>query len=357
MMKNTLVAAAAALALGSAFAQSSVTLYGRIDTAIQTQNNQNAAGASLTSIDSGAISGSRFGFKGNEDLGGGNNALFQLEGGFSPATGKSGQGGLMFGRQAFMGLGGNWGQLTVGRQYDQLMEHFGAFDPMYGVSNASNTAFYLGYDAAVNGLVRVNNSARYGFSAGGFNAAAMYGTGGVAGNNGAGAYKGLSGSYAWGALNIGAMWQSRDQSSAASGAGANGGTISNSAFGANYGFGPARVFFNYMPSKFNNLSAAAIGSGSPSWTNLTSKVTTLGVTYDITPQIGLTAAYYNDKATTTTATGKRNTLGLGLNYSLSKRTMVYGYLDTTKADATYSSPGATPTTSQNTTMVGVRHSF
>ncbi len=248
----------------------------------------------------------------------------------------------MFGRQAFMGLGGNWGQLTVGRQYDQLMEHFGAFDPMYGVSNANNTAFYLGYDAAP---VRVNNSARYGFGAGGFNAAAMYAVGGIAGSNSAGAYKGLSGSYAWGALNVGAMWQNKDQSTAASGVGSNAGTITNSAIGANYGFGPARVYFNYMPTKYSNI-------------NNTSKVTTLGVTYDITPQIGLTAAYYNDKFNGTSS-GKRNTLGLGLTYSLSKRTMVYGYLDSTKADASYNlnSLAAIPTTSQNTTMFGVRHSF
>ncbi len=338
MMKKTLVAAAAALALGSAFAQSSVTLYGRIDVAVQTQNNVNTAGASQTKIDSGAISGSRFGFKGNEDLGAGNKALFQLEGGFSPATGASGQGGLTFGRQAFMGLGGNWGQLTFGRQYDQVLEHFGAFDPMYGVSNADNTSFYLAYDAAG---VRVNNSVRYGYSTGGFNAAAMYGFGGVAGSSSAKSYKGLSGSYAWGDLNVGAMWQNKDLNTVPNGTL---GTATNSAIGANYGFGPARLYFNYSPTKYSTNSN-------------TSKVTTLGATYDITPQIGLTAAYYNDKFAGSTS-GKRNTLGLGLTYSLSKRTMVYGYLDTTKADAGYAaSPAATPTTSQNTTMFGLRHSF
>jgi len=338
MMKKTLVATAAILSLGSAFAQSNVTLYGVIDTAFQSQNNQTATGGSLTSIGSGAISGSRFGFKGTEDLGGGNNALFQLEGGFNPANGASGQGGLMFGRQAFMGLSGSWGKFTVGRQYDQLFEMLGNFDPLWGISNANNTGFYLAYDGAG---VRVNSSARYGFAAGGFNGAVMYGTGGIAGASSAGSYKGLNASYTAGPLNVGGAWQSKDLNTSATTAL---GTQSNSLIGANYGFGPARVFFNYQTTKFSTNSN-------------TSKITTLGLNYDITPTVGLVAAYYNDKVSAATSS-KRNTFGLGVTYSLSKRTMVYGYLDTTKADAAYAiSPAAIPGTTQNTYMVGLRHGF
>lgn len=53
---------------------------------------------------SGFPHGSRWGVKGTEDLGGGVKTLFQLENGFDVDTGRAFQGGLLFGRQAYMGL-------------------------------------------------------------------------------------------------------------------------------------------------------------------------------------------------------------------------------------------------------------
>ncbi|SAL06005.1 porin [Caballeronia calidae] len=74
------------------------------------------AGASLCFW---SLSGSRWGVKGQEDLGGGMKAIFQLENGFDPGTGRLNQGGREFGRQAYVGLSGNqWGTVTLGRQYD-----------------------------------------------------------------------------------------------------------------------------------------------------------------------------------------------------------------------------------------------
>jgi predicted porin len=61
--------------------------------------------------------------KGEEDLGGGLKAIFQLENGFDPGTGKLNQGGREFGRQAFVGLTRDqWGTVTLGRQYDPLVD-------------------------------------------------------------------------------------------------------------------------------------------------------------------------------------------------------------------------------------------
>src|SRR6516165_3537412 len=72
---------------------------------------------------SGAESGSRFGLKGSEDLGGGLKAIFQIENGFNSTNGKLGQGSRMFGRQAYVGLAGNgWGTVTLGRQYDPVVD-------------------------------------------------------------------------------------------------------------------------------------------------------------------------------------------------------------------------------------------
>jgi predicted porin len=59
---------------------------------------------------------SRIGFRGTEDLGNGLKALFVLENGFGPDTGMQGQGGRLFGRNAYVGLQGAWGTLTLGRQ-------------------------------------------------------------------------------------------------------------------------------------------------------------------------------------------------------------------------------------------------
>lgn len=121
-MKKTLYAAmAAALTVGAAHAQSNVTMYGIIDAAVETYTNADAAGNSVTRMPSlgGGMFPSRLGFRGTEDLGDGLKAIFQLENGFAPDTGTQGQNRL-FGRQAWVGLQGKWGQLTLGRNYNML---------------------------------------------------------------------------------------------------------------------------------------------------------------------------------------------------------------------------------------------
>lgn len=101
---------------GAAAAQASVTVYGIVDAAVARTDNVDAAGNSVTKVSS--LSGSlpsRIGVRGAEDLGGGLSAVFALESGFNPDTGTSGQGGRLFGRQAWVGLKGKWGTLQVGR--------------------------------------------------------------------------------------------------------------------------------------------------------------------------------------------------------------------------------------------------
>ncbi|MFT4068070.1 porin [Paraburkholderia sp.] len=96
-----------------ASAQSSVTLYGVTDVFIANfrQGSQNA-----TSMNSGGGMGSRWGLRGVEDLGGGIQAIFVLESGFNVNNGTLGQGGALFGRQAFVGLRSDTlGTLRFGR--------------------------------------------------------------------------------------------------------------------------------------------------------------------------------------------------------------------------------------------------
>ncbi|MFM0220704.1 porin [Paraburkholderia dipogonis] len=105
----------------SAFAQSSVTLYGLIDTGVEYVSHANSAGDHVVRMP--AISGelpSRWGIRGAEDLGGGWKAIFTLENGFNTRAGDIGQGGRLFGRQAWVGLEGPWGALTFGRQYNMV---------------------------------------------------------------------------------------------------------------------------------------------------------------------------------------------------------------------------------------------
>lgn len=144
------------LALGAsctALAQSSVTIYGVADAGLVV--DKDAAGDRLTRVASGVASGSRIGFKGKEDLGGGMAATFVLESGFNIDTGTSGQGGLLFGRQAYVGLTGNAGAITLGRQYS----------PYYLALRDVADPFAIGLAGTASNVMatnyRVNNMVQY----------------------------------------------------------------------------------------------------------------------------------------------------------------------------------------------------
>lgn len=119
-MGNRALASVALLAAvcGGAWAQSATTLYGIVDVSGQ-WNKQYASATgqqeSVWRIDSGYQSGSRFGLRGAEPLGGSLSAIFTLEGGFDIDNGQSTQGGALFGRQAWAGLQGGLGTLVAGR--------------------------------------------------------------------------------------------------------------------------------------------------------------------------------------------------------------------------------------------------
>jgi len=112
----------------TASAQStSVTLYGTVASGLEYINNiaENAdgSGKKSSSVHFNNLTNnwpSLWGLRGAEDLGQGLSAVFTVESGFNTGTGTSGQGGRLFGRQAFVGLKGDWGQLAFGRQYNML---------------------------------------------------------------------------------------------------------------------------------------------------------------------------------------------------------------------------------------------
>jgi predicted porin len=148
--KATVGLALLTLISGAALGQPSAALYGVVDAGVQ-WNKQYAAGSnqreSLWSVDSGYQSGSRFGLRGFESLGGAFAAIFQLEGGIDVSTGESTQGGSLFGRQAWVGLQGGFGQLVAGRiatpsSGTGSFDMWSAIDPFtagFGVNAAGST--------------------------------------------------------------------------------------------------------------------------------------------------------------------------------------------------------------------------
>lgn len=129
-----------------AHAQSSVALYGVLDTSIEITN----PGAGwVARMDSGAYRGSRIGVRGREDIGDGLALLFDLENGFSTADGTLAVAGSIFNRQAWVGLDSRVGTFRFGRQYSPIyipfkgaLDAFGAGTIASGLNNLSKITPY-----------------------------------------------------------------------------------------------------------------------------------------------------------------------------------------------------------------------
>src|SRR5450830_1744180 len=159
-----------------AAAQTNVTIYGVVDMGLDRQAG--GVAGNVVKMSSGIGSGSRLGFKGTEDLGGGLSADFVLESGFNVDTGTSGQGGVMFGRQAWVGLSGAFGSVSAGRQLSSY--HKGLRD----VADPFCDGFAGQAMNIITGNSRVDNSVIYGTpTVAGWSAEVTYGAGEVPGND------------------------------------------------------------------------------------------------------------------------------------------------------------------------------
>ena len=154
------------------YAQTTVQIYGIVDAGVEYVNgvNSGAAGSptgSVMRVQSGNESSSRIGFRGREDLGGGLAAVFTLENGFSADTGAAGQSNRLFGRQAYVGLAGHFGEIELGRQTTVIYDYGVVFDPI------SAARFSTGImDAAY--FSRADNAIKYVGSFGALNVASQY---------------------------------------------------------------------------------------------------------------------------------------------------------------------------------------
>ena len=182
-----LAVSAAVFAAMPAFAQSSVTLYGVVDTGIAYQNSQTTLGStanghSAVKMVTGVWAGSRFGLKGAEDLGGGTTAIFTLESGLNSTTGAQQYTNAMFGRQSWVGFTNPaYGSLTFGRQYASYYQLLSPYSPTNWL-----TGFFGAHPGDIDGLdtiYRANNTIEYTSpKLYGFTFSGSYSLGGVAGS-------------------------------------------------------------------------------------------------------------------------------------------------------------------------------
>ncbi len=297
-------------AAAAAQAESSVTVYGRLDLGLRYSTNQNKNGDSLTEMMSGATSPSRWGVRGVEDLGGGMKALMVLEGGINPDTGTAAQSGRLFGRTAAVGLAGAFGTVTAGRQVSPLYETVPLNEP-FGWANLYEDGYiYDNYTSK-----RWDNSVKYAGSFGAVKTALMVGLGERAGDNRAGRNAGASLSYALGALSVnGAYQQTRNANAVAD--------HKALTVGGSYSADPFKFFLNYLRHR-SDVTAQR----NDVWAG--------GLTYALTPRVDLVGALYYDRQRAA-AGSKKSTAGM-LNYKLSKRSNVYLQADYRKTDAGYAS--------------------
>ena len=373
-------------AAGAAHAQSSVTLYGVIDNSLtyvhNASGNQNMW--ALGNNSGGDLAGTRWGVKGQEDLGNGLSAIFQLENGFDPSNGRNLQGNREFGRQAFVGLSSaQYGTVTLGRQYD----------PVVDLVQAITADNYFGSTFATPGDVdnydnssRTNNAIKFqSITYAGLQFEAMYAFGGVAGSTGSGQTWSLAAAYNNGPLGLAAGYFRADNTNTLTNGLRTGWTsTSDGTFDANINnfyataksIGIARLAAQYVVGPFTlgaSYSNAQYKADAFSGFGSTEKYNSGSgfVNYQATPALLLGAGYTYMKASGDTS-ATYHQASLGADYSLSKRTDVYlvgayqhasgntrdpGTGLVTNAQASIGSYSYNGTNSQELVALGLRHKF
>lgn len=370
MKKTLIVAAVSASFATAASAQSSVTLYGLIDAGFTYTNNVANTGSgpdqqvSKFGMTSGALQGSRWGLRGQEDLGGGLKAIFTLENGFNITNGVAAQGGRQFGRQAYVGLSSaTAGTVTLGRQYDSVVDYLA---PMTANGSWGGSYFSHPFDNDnTDNSFRVNNAIKYqSVNYGGFTFGGMYGFSNDAGSFANNRAYSAGMAYANGPFKIAAAYlQTQGAGSAAADTGAitDSSVVSGSSrsrtygVGANYSVG-ALVFGGAWTQ--TRLNESVFGDGS--FNNFE-----LNARYNFTPALALGGAYTYTRAKLSGFTGDDRAdyhqFGLQADYLLSKRTDIYaeGVVQFTNKDAVANVFGTEASTSRRQIVVstGIRHRF
>ena len=352
-------------ALASAQGTNNVTLYGTIDTAINYVNHIGTNGEDYVGFNTQTNSSpSMWGIRGSEKISDNLEALFKLESGFNTNTGNSLQGGRLFGREAWVGLKGDWGQVAVGRQYSMLFWSMLNSDIM-----GPNAHGLGGFDSYIPDR-RHDNAITYRGTFSGVTVGAHYAkgrndyssTGGTAPcgvdvtqENACASYSGMLGYDAanWG-VNVAydALRAGKTTTTTPSD------EDRRLAFNAWAKFDALKLGLVYMNRKNDINPSAALGQRSDLWQ--------LGASYALTPAVTLdgTVNYINYK--NASESSKSWMYVARVKYALSKRTSVYAsaaYVNNRGQAASTANSGVigtySPAAGNNQTafMTGVRHNF
>ncbi|RQR71653.1 porin [Burkholderia sp. Bp9012] len=314
-MTNCLAAVVLGMLSNTSHAQSSVTLYGDIGGGVRWTNG--IKGGAAVGFNNNIVAGNQFGISGGEDLGGGLKVIFKLEGSFNSGTGALKTSGTLFSQASFVGLTGDFGRLTIGRQINANTDLGILLDPSggTGVSLAIEPGVVFGTNYFTLDS-RFNNTIKYLGRVGGFRFGASYSPGGVAGNTRAGTNFSGAAMYQWGPVLGGASYQKTWNATATRWAQTfqTGGTLQ---------LGAARLYLNY-----NDLSVTGSAPASP---RRRDKIPGGGIVWLATPSLQFTAAFYDDIASNLGnaegAGGHKLTTYAIATYYISKRTELYAEFD------------------------------
>jgi predicted porin len=337
----------------AAHAQSSVTLYGIVDSGVEYVTHAAKQGSgTLFRVNTGNRINSRWGITGREDLGNGLHAIFTLESGIAMNTGALQQNNRLFGRQAFVGLESDrLGALMLGRQMTPMYRYFLALDPLnyssYGfsaqdaqfVGRADNAVSWLGHY----GPFELNALYSFGYDSTVANGAQVPGAFRV------GKQYDLGGRYLQGPLNLTFVYEQRQGQSVASA----GDSERRYVAGGSYQIGNATLYGGY--ELLLNDIAATLDASPPQW------MAFAGLRYKVTAQLQLAAASYYHSYRNVSAHALSS--GLNADYWLSKRTALYTdvtyVMNSSKAalSATGSTTAVATGANQLAVVIGVVHKF
>lgn len=391
-MKKSLIFTLLLGASGYTYAQSSVTLYGILDEGVLF--NSNANGKHLVAMQAGAESSERWGIRGDEDLGGSLHAIFRLENGFTSATGAFLQGGDEFGRAAYVGMSNQYGTITLGRRYPIEVEYTAGLESGSDWAG-SGTAFgaHPGDADNLDGTNRTNNELYISTTPfRGLLAGVSYNFGNQAGSMAKDQMWSLGARYESGPVIFAAaylyvnspnysLFGDKPQSSST---GNNIPSVVTSGYAsANaqkvfavagaYTWGIFTAGLVYSNSQFSGLGSVAVAGLNASELSYRGTATLntgeVNMKIQATPTLLFGAAFHytHDSGVGSDPGARYQQVNLGVNYTLSKRTMVYGLairqwasgVNSTGAPALGAINSLTPSSNsiQTMAMMGFVHKF
>lgn len=343
--------------IGSAFAQSPPTVYGVLDGGVV---KESGCSSCMTKISSGVATGSRIGVRGGELLSDSLSAIFALEAGLLLDTGRSDQGGNLFGRQAYVGLKGDLGTVTLGRQYNlEYLALVDVGDPFKG-GMAGTATNLIGTSGK-----HVDNSIQY-FSRDlhGMSAAASYRAAKRSRDSSSNRAWGISIGFEHGPLTVRAAHQNRNVAKVAPAAQmGNNMDAKNTILAANLRLGVVTAYAAYSASRGWGSSPLwnpdnPYGAALASTPSTDSRDVLVGFALPVGPTTLL--ASYVRKNDRDLANRDADQLAIGASYSVSRRTDFYAAYSHIKNrnGAGYTVGNATePGSGTSAVNVGMRHAF